>query len=136
MTKPIARLIYFAFHSSIAFISSCIPSFSSSFFPPFYLPLPPLFKVLRIPILRGSINSSEHSQPRNAWGVGSFSFNNFLLCFKIKLTVALARKHIIFYICVCLSVAGPLGDGPQLTNIAPKGKSSYSQVLTIVFPLI
>ena len=32
----------------------------------------------------------------------TFLFNNFLLRFKIKLTVTLARKHIIFYICVCV----------------------------------
>ena len=80
--------------------------------------------------------SSEHYQPRaDQVSVISLS-NNFLLRFKIKLTVTQARKHIIFYMCVCLSVAGPVGDGPQLTNIDLKDKFSYSQVLTIVFPLI
>ena len=60
----------------------------------------------------------------------------FFYVLKLILTVALARKHIIFYIYVFLSVVGPVGDGPQLTNIDLKDKSSYSQVLTIVFPLI
>ena len=53
-------------------------------------------------ILWSAITSREDSHARNAWGVGSFNFNTFRLCFKIKLTVALARKHIIFYICVCV----------------------------------
>ena len=105
------KSVFHRFYSFLLHLFSCLVYFI--FIVPFSLALSFINSFLifhsNFPIVLGppglilwsEITSSEDSHARNAWGVCSFNFNNFLLCFKIKLTVALARKHIIFFICVC-----------------------------------